>query len=120
MPGRAPCSRLALLGPVEAANGGGQFGARFAANAYRPILWVGARFYGRGANTIPLERADYRMSRQVEVHLRGGDSIFVSETDGSRIQEALSRGLGAVDVRELGGNRTVINIGNVTRLEFHG
>jgi hypothetical protein len=56
---------------------------------------------------------------RVKIYLRDGTSVFVSDVDGGRITDALARGQQSVEVRELGGNRTTLNVSNIVRTEVH-
>lgn len=51
--------------------------------------------------------------------MRDGPSVFVSEVDAANVQDALKRKQGAVEIRELSGNRMILNVENVVRVEFH-
>ena len=60
------------------------------------------------------------MARQAEIYLRDQRSILVSDSDGARVQSAISVGQQAVEVREIAGNRNVLNVVNVVRIDFQG
>jgi hypothetical protein len=59
------------------------------------------------------------MAEQVEVYLKGAESIFVSAEDSDKIEAAISSRQATVEVRELNGNATVLILANVVRLEKH-
>lgn len=60
------------------------------------------------------------MAEQVEVHLQGADSIYVSVDDGDKIAAAMAAREPTVEVRWLGGGSvTVLNVANIVSVERH-